>query len=283
MIQLIASDYKQACSRLKKVTINNLFARSVVEHRVEGKVYVDNVSEPNCYYVVHPYGMSLLYGQLSKDYLSSELTGYLVGTNSLRKTDEFLQIYPLELEERIDDALGERLFHQGLNKDYDQTVHAVVKHKRINFTFNRKKFAEYLSQADLDSYRFLSVDKKLFEQMEGSVVPQKFWNNYSDFARYGVGFSLLSGNIPVAVAFSSFSHDNMLELGMETAVDHRQRGYASRVSAKLIMYCIDNGLEPIWACRAGNLGSYNLAIKMGFEPSAYLPYYELCSPAVHLD
>jgi len=283
MNRLQPSDYKSAYSQLKKVTINNLFARSVVEHRVEGKVYVDNVSDPNCYYVVHPYGMSLLYGQLSEDFLSSELTDYLVGINGLRKTDEFLQIFPLELEERLDEALGERLYRQDLNEAYDQTVHAVVKHKRINFTFNRKKFADYLSQTDLGSYRFLPVDKELFEHTEGSVVPYKFWNNYSDFARYGVGFSLLSDNIPVAVAFSSFSHDNMLELGMETAAHHRKQGFASRVCAKLIMYCINNQLEPIWACRAGNLASYNLAIKMGFEPSAYLPYYELCTPAAYLD
>ena len=80
---------------------------------------------------------------------------------------------------------------------------------------------------------------------------------------------------PAAVSFSSFVHDHMLELGMETLPEFRRAGLGTAATAKLIDYCLEKNLEPIWACRDGNQASYNLAIKLGFEPAAYLPYYEL--------
>ena len=69
-------DYKLAIPKLKEVSINNLFARSVVEKHVNGNVYVDNIVSPKAFYVIHPYGMSLLYGDISDDFLQSELKDY---------------------------------------------------------------------------------------------------------------------------------------------------------------------------------------------------------------
>jgi hypothetical protein len=43
-----------AASKLKDVAINHLFARSVIEHHVKGKVYVDDLSTPNSFYVLNP-------------------------------------------------------------------------------------------------------------------------------------------------------------------------------------------------------------------------------------
>jgi hypothetical protein len=34
-------------------------------------------------------------------------------------------------------------------------------------------------------------------------------------------------------------------------------------------------LEPVWACRLENDGSYKLAQKLGFEPVLEIPYYRL--------
>ncbi len=62
---------------------------------------------------------------------------------------------------------------------------------------------------------------------------------------------------------------------METLQEYRRKGLASIICAKLIDYCLDNGLEPVWSCRESNAGSYYLALKSGFEPVASLPYYEL--------
>jgi hypothetical protein len=268
-------DYNLAIPKLKEVGINNLFARSVVEKHVNGKVYVDNIAGPKAFYVIHPYGMSLLYGDVSDKFLHTELKNYLMGYNGLRKASEFLQIFPSELENRIDNILGNKLCIFGSEKDRDNSGDAVVKHKRVNFKFNRGKFEQFRHRNNLNEYTFCNVDIALYNETNGRVVPNKFWNNASEFAMYGVGFSLMVEGQVVAIAFSAFMHDEMLELGMETKLECRRRGFASIVSAKLVECCLERGLEPVWACSQGNHGSYNLAVKLGFEPIAYLPYYEL--------
>ena len=64
-------DYTKLTEPIKKVTINNLFARSVIEHKVTGKVFVDNPENPKTYYVVHPYGMTLLFGECNNEAFNS--------------------------------------------------------------------------------------------------------------------------------------------------------------------------------------------------------------------
>lgn len=76
MKRLPLNDYNLAISKLREVTINNLFARSVVEKHVDGTVYVDDIANPKAFYVIHPYGMSLLYGGVSNDFLESQMKGY---------------------------------------------------------------------------------------------------------------------------------------------------------------------------------------------------------------
>ena len=267
-------DYKLAIPKLREVAINNLFARSVVENHVKGKIYVDNYENPRAFYVIHPYGMSLLYGDVSDDFLQIELKDYLLGSNGLRKVSEWLQVFPSELENRIDRVLGNKISNIS-DKNRNSSGNAVVKHKRVNFKFNQRKFEKYKCKINLDEYSFCEVDTALYNETNGSVVPNKFWNNASDFALHSVGFSLIVKGQAVAVAFASFRHDEMLELGMETKSEYRRRGFAGIVSAKLVEYCLERELEPIWSCRQGNQGSYNLAIKLGFEPIAILPYYEL--------
>jgi RimJ/RimL family protein N-acetyltransferase len=96
-----------------------------------------------------------------------------------------------------------------------------------------------------------------------------------DFKNNGVGFSLYHNGKLAATSFSSFRFKEKLELGIETAEEFRGKGLAQKVCAALIDYCIENNLEPIWACRLENTGSYKLALKLGFEPFLEIPYYRL--------
>ena len=111
--------------------------------------------------------------------------------------------------------------------------------------------------------------------MQGSVTPRYFWESEDDFIENGVGFSLFEQGALAATAFSSFVHDDQLELGIETLPAFRGKGYASTVCAALLDYCIENEFEPIWSCRLENIGSYQLAQKIGFVPTIEVPYYRL--------
>jgi len=90
-----------------------------------------------------------------------------------------------------------------------------------------------------------------------------------------VGFTLVGDGELISTAFSSFRHDGKLEIGIETLEAHRGNGYAQCVCARLIDYCLEHGLEPVWSCRLGNKGSYELALRLGFEPTITRPYYEV--------
>ena len=61
---------------LAKVQINNLFARSVIEKHVSGKIFVDQPDNPETYYVIHPYGISLLFGDFNNQNFNSRFKEY---------------------------------------------------------------------------------------------------------------------------------------------------------------------------------------------------------------
>jgi len=275
MILLPEDDYISAIRALKEVTFNNLFARSVVEKHVNGKVYVDDFANPKAFYVVHLYGMALLYGDISEKFLHFDFKNTVFECYGLQKTGRWLQVFPQNLEDQIDVIFKDRISVFDSNKFKDDYSVNIIKHKRVNFRFNLEKYNSFRCGLDITKYCFCDVNVDIFNETNGSVVPNRFWNNANDFITNGAGFSLIADDHPVSIAFSSFVHEGMFELGMETKSEFRRRGYASIVCARLIDYCLERGLEPIWACSLGNNASYELALKLGFEPIAYLPYYEL--------
>lgn len=278
MNQLPLGGYVQAVQALSEVTVNCYYARSVAEKHVSGSIYVDDVAFPRAFYIVHPYGMSLLCGDVGDDYLHSELKDRLLGLHGTRKAAEWMQVYPSDLEARIDRMLGDRLIPCNDDQGRNNPGTAVVKHERVNFKFNPRRFEDFVRGIDLANDRIREVDADLFNRIDGTVVPKKFWNNASDFASRGVGFSLMVDGKAAATAFSSFRHEGILELGLETRPEYRERGFACAVTTRLIEYCLERGLEPVWSCRRGNQGSYGLAVKSGFEPIRHLPFYELIMP-----
>ena len=265
MIRLPDTGYIQAIKELREVTFNSLFARSVVEKHVDGKVFVDNLQDPRVFYVLHPYGMALLYGDVSSTFFESELKDFLTRNKNIN-IGKWVQVFPLDISKIIDEIIA--------NLDPSENT-TIIKLKRINFKFNLERYRNFRDKLDLEKYFLCEIEKSVFNEFNGGVVPKNFWNNAKDFISKGSGFSLIVDEHPASIAFSSFVHEDMLELGMETKPGYRKKGYASIVCAKLIDHCLENGLEPIWACSSANDASYELAKKLGFEPAQHLPYYEL--------
>ncbi len=275
MKTLPLKDYNGALTILQKVPFNTFFASSVLKKHVNGKVYVDDIENPKAYYIVHPSGMSLLFGDLTNQDFKNNLKKYLLGQSKLRQGDESLQVVPGELENTIDDMLSDSmcLYTQINNSKFKN--YKVAKDRRRNFKFNEDIFFKFREKINLEQLHFQSVDISLFHQITGVAVPNQFWDSATNFIKFGKGYSIMHENKPIATAFSSFIHENKLEIGVETVPEYRKKGLGSLVCAKLISYCLDNDLEPIWSCRYGNRGSVALAIKLGFEPTIEIPYYEL--------
>ncbi len=271
MIQLKTENYHKVLEPLSKVAINHLFARTVLEQKMDGEVFVDDLDKPTTFYIKHAYGMSLLFGKTDNAEFNRQLKSYLLNENNVRQSSEWLQVFPSEWNEKLDQLLNEKILEPSAAVS-DGTQ--LIKWSRVNFRFNRLKYSSK-QQPVPEGLKLERTVPALFSQISGSVIPSCFWRNRHEFANNAIGFSLRHDEKPVSTAFASFIHDLQLEIGIETSSAFRGKGLAQISCSALIDYCLANNFEPIWSCRLENAGSFMLAQKLGFEPTLIHPYYQL--------
>ncbi|MHA2278941.1 MAG: GNAT family N-acetyltransferase, partial [Candidatus Kariarchaeaceae archaeon] len=251
MKQLDIDSFDKLINPLKQVTINNLFARSVVEKRISGKVYVDNIDNPETFYVVHPYGMSLLFGDSQNMDFNNRFLDYSLNINKIRNKHEWMQAYPNDWDKVLSELYNDRMIKSAENYE-DKETGIIELNTRINFKFNRENYFSIKRNTLPQGFKIVRTDRKIYKEMKGSVVPYYFWDSANDFLEYGIGYSLFFDNKLAATAYSAFIHDDKLELGIETIPEFRGKGFAKLTCSSLIDYCLENGYTPVWACRIEN-------------------------------
>ena len=261
-------DYYRIRSKLDKIDFNTYFAEAVLDGKASGVVYVDDLSSPQISYIVHSYGMSLLFGNHENINFNQWLKQLWLSSDF--KQDEYLQVYPSAWEDELSSLLDGILVGCD-DASGESKLAKVIKHVRVNFKFNQSRynlFAEDInwSKHDLREFKFSQ-----FGLFKGSVIPRLFWLNEEIFTKHAKAFAIYCDQQLAAVSFASCRDDNVLELGI------RGKGLAKIVCARLINYSLEQNLEPVWACRKGNIGSYNLALSLGFEVTRELAYYQIKS------
>ena len=272
MVRLEESSYNRLITPLKQVSINNLFARAVVERLIHGKIYVDNPADPKTCYVVHPYGMSLLFGDANNHSFNMQFRDYALKLSNSCDRNEWMQTFPRDWDLVLSDLFGNSLVK---STDTHDNQNIIELNTRVNFNFNRSRFLAGRKELQSQNCRIARTDRSIYHEMKGSVIPGYFWSSADDFVENGVGFSLFCEDKLATTAYSAFILDDKLELGIETVPEFRGKGFAQAACTALIDFCLENGYEPIWACRLENVGSCKLAERLGFEPIAMLPYYKL--------
>jgi hypothetical protein len=273
MIQLDPSHYHKVLKPAQGVTFNNLFALSVIEKKMSGQIYTDNPDNPKIFYIVHPYGMSLLLGNPNNKAFNESFRDYALNFHRNRDRHEWMQAFPNEWNGILHDLFGNQMITSADNVGAD--TKKIELNTRINFRFNPGKYRQPERDSIPANVRIVRTDKKIYSDMKGVVVPTSFWNSPEDFYGNGVGFSLFYEDKLASTAYSAFIHGQKLELGIETVEAFRGKGFALLTSSALINYCLKNNYEPIWSCRLENTGSYRLACKLGFEPVREIPFYRL--------
>jgi len=274
MILLERDKYHKLIEPLSRVTINNLFARSVVENYVTGKVYVDNLNKPSTFYVVHPYGISLLFGKYDNVDFNNSLKDYALNTYKIRDKYEWMQASPSNWDIVLNELFKDCMIKSSDNTN-DKEKNKIELNTRVNFKFNIAKYFDFKKENSRADLKIIRTDKQIFMDMKGSVIPLLFWDSAEDFSDKGVGFSLFHNNELATTAYSAFILDDKLEIGIETIEKFRGKGFAQYACSMLIDYCFDNKYEPIWSCKLENIGSNKLAQKLGFEPTLKIPFYRL--------
>ncbi len=276
MILLDPKSYPKLTEPLKKVGINYLFAQTVIEQKMDGEIYVDDVDRPSTFYVKHRYGMALLFGKTDNERFNRSLAKYLLNEEGNRIAGEWLQVFPEDWNDRLNKLLCKRIqdFSENIPKTSPENNTNIIRSIRVNFQFNSGRYTP-INLNEASEFRLVQTNVNLFNQINGTVVPDCFWRNCEEFAETGTGFTLMHGDNPVSTAFTSFVHEPKLELGIETKKEFQGQGLARYTCSALIDYCLENNFEPVWACRLENAGSFRLAQKLGFEPVRNLLYYQL--------
>lgn len=255
---------------LQQVPINHLFARSVLEHKVDGRVWVhrDATGALALVWVAHPYGMSLLFGDAA--HASPAALQTMLRERATRSADEWLQCSPPPLADALVAALGLAPTPSNATPGGD----APQLFTRSNFRFDAARYAQ--ARAGFCArHPVVETDAALFQGINFSVAPRRFWRDAAQFQREGAGYCSIAGGQVAACAFASFVYDDQLEIGIETHPDHRHQGHALTAAIALIDHCLRMGLTPVWSCRKQNTDSWQLAQKLGFVTSVDLPYLRL--------
>jgi len=260
MFELSKDRYEILLAPIMQVPFNMLMARSVLSHHVDGRVFVDSCESPESFYIVHPYGMTFLCGDSSKEAFNQGLFDYFAGKSHARKTDEWLQAFPRDWDLVLNPLVDKR---------------TATLHSRLNFKFNEAKFHETYHQIEKSQYEIIPTPIDMVFEISGRVVPKDYWKTPEQLNDMAKAFTLMIDGKPAATAFPSARHEDKLEIGIETVAEHHGKGLGYLACAKLIEYCLENKLEPIWSCRDTNIASVNLCKKLGFTEIARMPYYHI--------
>ena len=109
------------------------------------------------------------------------------------------------------------------------------------------------------------VDDENLEDLTGD------FDTKEEFLAKGRGFVVLKDGKVVAGASSAYCYCDGIEVEIDTEKTERRKGLASAVGAKLILSCLEDGLEPRWD--AANLISVHLAEKLGYRFDREYAYY----------
>jgi GNAT superfamily N-acetyltransferase len=88
------------------------------------------------------------------------------------------------------------------------------------------------------------------------------YTSAEEFINKGVGIGIFHEGMFISGASSSPLGGGKLEFEIQTHKQFRRRGFARIVAAALILYCLENGIEPCWD--AANESSSALARQLGF-------------------
>ena len=94
---------------------------------------------------------------------------------------------------------------------------------------------------------------------------QAGWYSVEDFLHTGFGYCLLRNNEIVTWCTAEYVSDGKCGIGIETAVEHMRRGFATITASAFVEHALGQGLTPHWDSWKMNLPSVAVAHKVGFR------------------
>ena len=232
---------------------NTVYPMSIAEGFQSGDIYTDSVEKPTYALFWHVSGLAYLTGRPADEDLEE--------IYSLMKNEDGTNPRRLVLE-IMDEVV----------RAYFQKKADVEEHQRYRFRLQDK---ETLDEVVPDGYEVREVDAGLLAKISGNIVPASFWRSDKAFLENGKGYCIMHGDEVASVAFSAAVSSNQVDIGIETAEAHRNKGLAVIAAKKMVEYVKNIHKVPVWDCNVANVGSRRTAERVGFEIMAEHALYKV--------
>lgn len=273
MLKIKCSQYNSVLSILSHEPIDIVHAKMVLEQKEDGEVYVDNERSPTSFLIIHnKSGFGILFGKNDNAEFNYEMKNLLLNADNKKKRIR-LFVSEIPWKDTIERLLGNLLkYYEDVLNNNENIDKFVIGRERVKFNFNQQIFESNLTDFP-EGFLIKRIDEKIIEKISGNVVPEFSWSTSNNFLKNGIGFCLIKDGEIVSTAFSAFISDDMIDIGIETAIDYRGKGLGFYPAAEMVKFCLCNGYQPVWGCRKDNLSSSRLAKKLGFIEVMSHPWY----------
>ncbi len=242
----------------------NLVVDSILDGNTPAWVYANHVEHP---------GVAWMWNRMDAVLLGVRQTR-IDDIDSLRRV-----LHDEIIPEARKTGIPELTFFSDFQNHY-HLVAALV--ENLNFHTAKRRFYHFKKPKN-NLHPPIAVDAKLYKMAADMFSGQKdrneqrvlgwilsFWESIDAFLERGFGFYVVHNNQIASWCLSVYTSGNHYELGLETAGNFRQKGFATATAAAAVKYCDEEGFVPHWHCWNDNEGSIAVAQKVGFfRPMGY--------------
>jgi RimJ/RimL family protein N-acetyltransferase len=230
----------------------NAMARSVLENRCPGSVWVDHLERPTTALIAVDHS-------------------FLIPGRS---------IHPAFLNRVVSQLGRHRRLHLVWTDDQKRKLNPPPGRKQ---TIKRREFRNrdrsvHFPSSPSDPIRVCKITSDLLPQCQWTHEMERIFGGLRRFFMHGLGFCLIRDNEILAEAYAAFWGNGQVEIAVITDQDHRHQGLGCRVSIELIEACEAMGFDTHWNCDSRNRASMKLAANLGYRSQAR--YLLLEYPAV---
>jgi RimJ/RimL family protein N-acetyltransferase len=256
MIELREEEFDIVLDLLQQPeNIHNVFVYSVIDHKQQGKIFVNDKNNPTAGLLVNKGGCYYVFGVVTDNVFNNLLIEYLRNPSNhinffdmYLSSDEWLELLKKSLEGNV------------------------VELKRTHYVL--EEINKLVQEANIpDEFQLNQIDHELFnryrEQIDNSY--SHLWGSSEKYLENTFGLCLLKNNKFASVCNTFYIGGNYIAPDIITLNEFRNKGLATIVCSFFIKRTKELGLTPYWDCDAGNEASNRLAQRLGFKKIGDVP------------
>jgi GNAT superfamily N-acetyltransferase len=240
LVQIAAADRRLLTSLFEGYRYDRVLIESVLEGHF-GMAYADSAHQPA---VVR---------------LDSGAFTLLGGDPTVAGTKALLDVAPIQYVTPQDEAWKRLLQHE-----FGPQI-TVLPFTDFASSALEPAYLARLSANIAPDVELLPIDRPLAERLPADLGNDYFFENFhslDDFLARGIGFCMVHDGMIVSAATSMARSNRAIDIEIKTVPALRRRGLGTATGARLVLECLERGIEPRWL--AANAVSEALALKLGY-------------------